>query len=135
MNEMEFIFKNDIVNIAIDGISLIEIIRDIELPMAQEEGHPDLAGDYVIISPENPKEYFLGIEENHWGDDDDKSALLECVCRNIPCKALLCKIEVGDTIVTWKKFERIPRRWNYSTFGGFSFRKDQYRNALSKIPN
>jgi len=73
MNEVEFIFKNYLVNIEIDGISLTEIIRDIELPMAQEEGHPNLAGDYVVISPRNPKEYFLGKEENHWGDDEDEA--------------------------------------------------------------
>lgn len=34
------------VDIRIDGRPLVDLIRDVELPMAAKEGHPKLAGAY-----------------------------------------------------------------------------------------
>ena len=40
-----------VVEIYVDGERLLDIIREIEVPYAHEEGHPKLAGSYWHLSP------------------------------------------------------------------------------------
>lgn len=42
--------------IVVDGKPLAEIMKEIEMPMAEKEGHPNLAGNYAgaIDVPKNP---------------------------------------------------------------------------------
>ena len=40
-----------VVEIYVDGERLLDIIREIEVPYAHEEGHPKLAGSYGHLSP------------------------------------------------------------------------------------
>ena len=44
-------FDYKVVEIYVDGEKLQDIIREIEVPYAHEEGHPKLAGSYWHLSP------------------------------------------------------------------------------------
>ena len=152
MNKIEFIVKHEqaydgtkytTVNIKIDDIPLAEIMREIELPMAEKEGKPQLAGGYDAIGiPKNPEKYFLGQEVFSYDDEEDeeKIEVQECACGSDGCWPLLCKVEVGDKTVIWKDFEQPHRSvdsaasyWDYSGFDGFVFGKEQYMEALKGI--
>jgi hypothetical protein len=52
--------RSHYIDILIDGITLISIIKDIELPMARAEGHPKLAGGYGCAGVYWHKEIFYG---------------------------------------------------------------------------
>jgi hypothetical protein len=132
---------HDLVNIYIDGRPLAAIMREIEFEMAKREGHPDLAGEYSpFINSKAAEDHYLGRHAEKWGESKSKTALLECECGCPGCWPLLCKIEIGKDEVKWKEFEQ-PHRgpnsaesfWDYSSFDGFTFSKDQYLGALAAL--
>lgn len=124
-------------SIVVDNESLADLIKTYELPMATKEGNPDLAGDYgaIEIGYSSVEKYYLGLEEAGWGDDQDKTILLGCVCGVAGCWPLLCKITVEGDKVVWSDFEQ-PHRdedWDYTDFSGFVFDKQQYKNAIEAM--
>lgn len=132
-------YQESKVNIIIDGKPLAEIIKEYEMPMATKEGNPALAGDYhaIEVSSSSLKQYYLGKDEADWGDEKNKTAILGCSCGNLSCWPLLCKINIQGTKVVWSDFEQ-PHRdedWDYSTFEGFMFDKQQYLNAIDAMDN
>lgn len=106
--------------------------------MARKEGTNDLSGAYDAIEcPENPMKYYLGNDDSGWGN---KTVLLDCECGCSGCWPLLCKIEIQEATVKWSDFEQPHRNkdskksfWEYSHFEGFTFSKEQYICALSRI--
>jgi hypothetical protein len=132
---------HDLVNIYIDGRALTAIMREFESEMAEREGHPDLAGGYApFVNSQAAENHYLGRHSEKWGESKTKTALLECECGCSGCWPLLCKIEIGQVEVKWKEFEQ-PHRgpnsaasfWDYSSFNGFTFSKDQYFAALAAL--
>lgn len=131
------------VNILIDNQPLAEIMKAFEMPMAKKEGSPSIAGGYDAIEvPSSPEKYYLGEEEAHWGEDENKTALLDCECGCSGCWPLLCKISTRGNTVYWSDFEQLHRghdsaasHWDYSEFGGFEFEKSQYLKALEAVNN
>ena len=116
-------------------------MKDVELPMARREGHPDIAGGYAGIEvPDSPQAYYLGREAMSWPGDSRKTVLLECNCGFPGCWPLLCEIVETDSEVRWLGFAQ-PHRgpesatgfWDYSGFGGFLFDKQQYLEALEAL--
>lgn len=131
----------DLVNIYIDGRALTDIMREFESEMAKREGHPDLAGGYSpFINSQAAGNHYLGRHSEKWGESNSKTALLECECGCPGCWPLLCRIEIGEDEVKWKEFEQ-PHRgpdsgasfWDYSSFDGFTFSKEQYLAALAAL--
>lgn len=127
----------EVVDISVDEKPLAEIMKAHEMPFAEAEGHPELAGDYhaMNIVAQSLEEYFLGCERDAWwGDDENKTLLLGCSCGETGCWPLLCKITVEEEKVIWSGFEQWHRctEWDYSNVG-FVFDKQQYINALEKI--
>lgn len=122
------------VEIIIDGILLAVIMKEIEKPMAEKDGHPELAGKYGSIdAPGDPVLYFLGEDRAYWGEHEDKTVILDCTCGVSSCWPLLCKIKVFEGFVVWAEFEHWHRDWDYSGFKGFVFSKEQYFEALRSI--
>lgn len=130
----------DVVSIFINDRNMIDLIRELELPFARREGHPDLAGSYLGLPPDVmlfPSRYLLGEGEDFW-DDDGKVSLYGCVCGEVGCWPLRATVTVTLDTVVWSDFEQ-PHRgpdypveyWKYDHFGPFVFNRAQYEAQLA----
>lgn len=121
---------------AIDGKSLISILREIELPFAKKEGSPRIIGSYdglpiAMVRP--PSKYYYG-EDCH--RTDEKTTILNCECLCEGCWDFVVNIEVNENKVIWKNFEQIHRtNWNYEELGIFEFDRKQFDSALNDLEN
>ncbi|HEY1067139.1 MAG TPA: hypothetical protein VGE52_13555 [Pirellulales bacterium] len=150
-NDVDFCTR---VMLLIDGVPLIDLIREVERPFAERDydarvaggesaeflgRRGRLAGNYMYLRPSDaflPSQNLLGAFYYHDFElkpDDrryDNSLLLVCSCGNTTCGDLLAKITVGDDVVTWSDFRHSERRWNYDAFGPFVFDRGQYEAQL-----
>jgi hypothetical protein len=120
------------VDIFLDGKRLIDQLRQVEALYAEQEGSPDLAGQYHSLSVRTtffPSRHFLG-EPCPILQHEGKTAILICTCGCEGCWDFVCKIIVSEQTVTWSDFEQIHRNWDYSTLGEFVFDRTQYENEL-----
>jgi hypothetical protein len=136
------------VDVAVDGVPLIERVREVELPYAEAEEierageYPDsppgtlsreLAGAYLALSTNFawPSRHYLGepLELPHGGDHGE-TMLLGCTCGINDCWALLARIALVDDTVTWSRFRNNSRDWDLSGLGPFVFDRSQYEASL-----
>ncbi|MEV6907949.1 hypothetical protein [Amycolatopsis sp. NPDC051071] len=136
------------VNIVVDGVPLIHLVRELELPYAEAEEierageFPDyppgklaqeLAGGYLSLSRTFtwPSRHFLGepLELPHGGDDGE-TMLLGCTCGINDCWAFLATIVLTEETVTWSGFRNNSRDWDLSGLGPFIFSRSQYEASL-----
>jgi hypothetical protein len=120
------------VDILIDGMRLIDLLKQVEAPYAEQEGSPDLAGQYGSLSVRTtffPSRHLLG-EPRPLLQHGEKTAVLICTCGCEGCWDFACKITVTEQTVTWSEFELVHRNWDYSTLGQFIFDRTQYENEL-----
>src|SRR5262245_65980716 len=101
----------DGVEIRINGVSLPDLVRAVEMPYAQAEGSPRIAGAYSGLPASThlpPDRHFWG--ESQSGRADGKVVLLACGdCGEIGCWPLLARIIVESDRVVWTCFEQ-PHR-------------------------
>ncbi len=128
---------------AINGTDLVELVRAVELPFAEREGHPEIAGDYgplALNSVTGFTRYFMG-EESGGADWPGWTVLLVCAaCGTAACWPLLVKIEVSGATVRWHDF-RQPHRgersrageWTYDSFGPFVFDRRDYEAEVERL--
>jgi hypothetical protein len=148
--------------IHINGQCLAQLVREVELPFASREGHPDLAGQYVGLPAHfltAPSRYLLGeVSDGPWCDPE-RVVLLQCECGEWGCWPLLARITLKSETVVWRSFKqphrwtrtrqkcRLRRRsrrflrkwasariraWRYSRLGPFVFSRPEYEAALSQ---
>lgn len=125
--------------IIIDGRDLCEFVREAELPFATQEGHPEIAGNYAGLPPEDvPSKHLLGQPAESYNHDDGRTQVLMCDCGEPGCWPLLCRIAVDETRVRWfdfiqphrSKSSQIP--WQYPHLQ-FEFERLQYHQALEQL--
>lgn len=117
----------DAVNIFIDGIDLRDMIKTIESPFAKAEGHPDIAGGYCGLSPQE----WMDLPEQ---EDDGRSAIMGCQCGYVGCWPLRVRITFFEDTVIWSDFEQPHRpEWKYDRLGPFVFSRKQYEAAVAKV--
>ncbi len=132
------------VAIYINGRSLLDYVREVELPFATQEGHPEMAGGYVGLPPEDvlfPSEHFLGQPlQRQEVTEAGKIAVMQCCCGVPGCWSLVARVDVGAEVVTWSDFEqpqRMPNwgpcHWKYEGCGTFYFGRKQYEQALLNL--
>lgn len=113
----------------IDEKRLIELVRNFESSFAD-----DLAGDYAnLYFGTYSTDYLLG-KHPAFGENEDKTKLLGCICGGPGCWPLVTKISAEGNIVSWADFEQPHRHWSYKGFGPFYFDLQQYKNEIQKIP-
>lgn len=127
--------------ININGKPLIDLVRTIELPFAEQEGNPDMAGGYAWISP---------LECELLDPQETEVRLLGCTCGEIDCWPLMATVErTQDTVRvhsflnpyrTASHIEWVPKdvahkavEWNYAAMGEWRFDAKQFENALNMI--
>jgi hypothetical protein len=142
MREIEFRIEteelgedlDEVVGIYVDGIRLQELVRVVELPFAEDEGHPDLAGGYVglLIGRDLrwPRRHFLGEPVMAL---KGRTYLLGCVCGFAECWPLVARVTVTDTTVTWSDWMNGYRDWDLSALGDFVFDRGSYEEALVRM--
>lgn len=136
-----------VTEIYIDGKKLLDIIHQIELPYAIEEGriaraeghaeededYSDLAGDYGHISPKSLYEE-LSIAAFGAGEDCDERAYLFCCgnCGELFCWTVSMKVREDEKYVYWYDFKHEHRNsWEYNLT--YKFDKKGYEEALWKL--
>lgn len=121
----------------VNGTSLIELARRVELRPATESGESRLAGAYaglVINERVSWVRWYLNDQPQSRfgaGSIDGDSCLLGCTCGDTPCWPLRAKIAVDRDHVTWSKFRTGHRLWDLRNLGPFTFRTAQYEAALT----
>lgn len=141
------------VEILINGIGLIEIVREVELPHALREyderlaegesaeglgPRGALAGNYLYLNADEvflPSRNLLGEPYPHGFRIDPadplnrKSLLLQCTCGITDCWFLLATITVAEDRVVWSDFRQFHRDWQYD-LGPFVFERTAYERQL-----
>ncbi|MDA1362445.1 hypothetical protein O1R50_22665 [Glycomyces luteolus] len=123
-----------VVWIWVDGVPLEEWARRVELPFAEAEGKPDLAGGYEGLSARMdilwPSRHFLGEPRYSWFDDGD-TVLLGCTCGDWGCWPLVADVVESEDSVSWSRFRNGHRaNWDLEAVGPFIFERPQYEAAL-----
>ncbi len=127
------------IRIAVNGVDLADLVREIELPFAAAEGHPSIAGSYMGLRPEqlrsSPELHFKGSSDSHlYCGPHEKTVLLGCNCGEPGCWPLMARVEAHEDIVVWRDFEQPYRRnrWDHT---GLEFRFDrrEYAAALAEL--
>ena len=122
--------------VRIDGRSPIDLVREVERPMAAREGHPDLAGSYAWVPADQD-----GLRElQPQAQPKSKPLLLQCTCGEAGCWPLLADVISDGDVVTWSGFEQ-PHRgpdagagcWRYEGFGPFAFDAGLYAQEVARI--
>jgi hypothetical protein len=120
------------VEVLIDGVSLIDRLREVERPFAEQEGSPALAGDYLGLSARTtflPSRHFLG-DTRPLLRHDDHVVLLACTCGCEGCWDFVGRIAVSEGEVVWDDFCQVHREWDYAALGRLVFDRRQYETAL-----
>ena len=130
----------DAVNILVNGRNLVDIVREVELPIRVREGKPHLADRYVGLPPEEiflPSPRLLGEPTTYYDYDsaEGKIAVLGCGCGDVGCWPFRVSIALRDDVVVWSGFEQ-PHRpaWRYDELRPFVFDRMQYLSALDQKP-
>lgn len=132
-----------VVDIFINDTRLIDILHQIELPLAYQEGAPEMAGAYeglppLLVLP--PATHFWGEASEAYSYPDQKVSLLEYAYSGVPGEwPFVAKIDVGKRVVRWSEFEQVRRlklkngyHWAYNMMGEFRFDRNQYDEALNE---
>jgi hypothetical protein len=136
-----------VADLYIDRRPLVHLVREVEIPYARREGHPELAGSYVALPMEDvclPSRHLLGEPRDlgvSSGTLGGRVPVLGCPCTDVGCWPLLVRIEVLEDRVVWRDFanpwrgprwRKLEEQWRYDGLGPFTFRRAQYENALER---
>ncbi len=127
------------VRVEVDGRDLADIVREVELPYAEAEGHRDIAGSYVGLRPGQLSgpltAHFMGAAGSDLAcGPRSKTVLLGCDCGEAGCWPLMAEVTVDDRTVTWRAFEQPHRRskWSYEALDELRFDRSDYEAALEQ---
>jgi len=131
-----FLEDYEVVDIYINGINLIDLLRSVEGIYAQQEGQSSLAGAYEGLPPLltlPPNRHFWGeAQHRDYQYGAQRVSLLEYRYSGVPGDwTFVADIEVGANAVVWRGFEQVKRPdWSYAALGNFEFDLNAYRDAL-----
>ena len=133
--------KTEIVKILINDEDLTDILKEIEMPYAMAEGHPNLAGKYEGIAAQYifyPSKHLLGEVNPILHYTEGKISVLDCSCGCYGCWPFEVKISIKEDRIIWSNFEQPHRSfeiWNYKDLKPFVFDRKQYENEIIKYSN
>jgi hypothetical protein len=123
----------------VNGRPFLDLVAEIELPIATRNHEADLAGKYQYLAFDDiayPSRQLLGQALRPLLQYHDKVSLLECDCGCEGCWPLLAKITVNESTVVWSDFEQPHRKnWNYPIEFRFEFDRSQYGRAIFETSN
>lgn len=116
--------------IFINGQSLIDLVRPVELPFAELEGKPDIAGHYDWLCDVYCEIQRLKTEE---------CMLLGCHCGIPDCWPLTARVSLAEDVVCWSRFlnwhkaKGCASEWDHTALGPFVFDRQQYETAVRNL--
>lgn len=111
----------------INGVSLFDMIREIEKPYFDEEGNPELTGDYGLNSVKVMRKQFARAFK-----DDEVIDLYCCAeCGFSECWSVYCRFEEDGDFIVMKNFEHNFRDLTYPL--EFRFAKENFNEEISKL--
>lgn len=121
-----------VVEIYVDGVEIAEIYRKIEVPYCEQEGHPNLAGDYGHMPV---KELYEDLSEaTIEGSYSNKLGVYPVCCGGCGepgCWSVTFHVRESDEFVWWYGFEHEHRNWEYNL--EFKFLKSDYLKEMNKL--
>jgi hypothetical protein len=129
-------YSSSTVHIRINGEPLAQLAKVVELPFAEAENHPSLAGDYAPLALSDfrsDSRHSLGVPIASWFEDGD-TVLMGCTCGEWGCWPLTAQVEVNVATVRWSQSRNGHRdSWDLAALGSFEFERGQYLDALAVI--
>ena len=125
--------------IRINGVDLIDLLREHELPFAVAERSADIAGAYVelpLADVQPALDGLLGFRADSALNRDGRLAVLGCrECGDIDCWGFYVRITVNESTVVWSDMTQPHRRktWRYGHLGPFVFSRERYESALRQV--
>ena len=117
--------------IFINDKSLIDLVKQVELPMAAANNEEGIAGAYAPLTLDDLHEELCADNGNE--HKSKQVTLLGCTCGIVDCWPLKAKVEQSENLVIWYGFSNPYRNWNYDNLGPFVFDKNQYEYALERL--
>ena len=131
---VDFGSNHKVVEIYIDGQRLLDTIREIEIPYAQGEDSPELAGDYGHVSPrELYSDLSTAADENSYSHDLGVYLFCCASCGEPGCWSVTLRVREDADFVYWYGFEHEHRGWEYNL--EYKFEKKAYEQAMKKLEN
>lgn len=125
------------VDIFINDKNLIGLLKEYELPFATKEGHPDIAGGYAGMTPEDFIYWFTVAD---WPGGNEHAIFTCSGCGEVGCWPMVITESKDNGIVKWSGFHQQHRgpeskasHWDYSNFPSFEFSKENYNTELAKL--
>lgn len=118
----------------INGISLLDMVREIETPFFEKEGCPDLIASYMHHTYRNVKRMFTDAFTPSSMEDDADVELFCCKdCGDSGCWSVCCKLrEEGNYIIMTDFYHN----WRDLTYPfAFRFTKENFYEELRKQEN
>ena len=106
---------SQVVEIYLNGVEIVSILKEIETPYANEENHANLAGAYGHVSPD---ELYANLTKY----EEDIEILCCSGCGESGCWWIIVDIEKDEKFVYWKRFRNNHRDWKYDI--SYKFDKD-----------
>jgi hypothetical protein len=120
--------------VRIDDRELLDIVRDVELPIAAKAGEAELAGKYGYLNIQDvihPSRQLLGEPIRPLLEYDGIVSILECECGCEGCWPLIARVDVTETQVIWRDFQQVHRdNWKYPADFRFVFSRSQIETAI-----
>lgn len=121
-------------SIFINGKNIIDMVKEIELPFAQNEGDPSKAGGYIGFNDRDLKHCFNSFVT------DGKMYILGCgVCGISRCWPLIVQITTTANTIQWSDFvnpfhgpEYPEMIWDYTSLGPFLFDRKNYVSEFTR---
>ncbi len=115
---LELKIVDDLIEYYINGRSFLDMVREVELPFAENESYPDIAGAYAGLSSNGI--WRLSNEKGFWNGKEPLFVCRECFSEM--CWGFYAKITITNKAVTWSEFEHIARdEWKYDKLGVIIF--------------
>ena len=121
----------------LNGVSLNDLLKPVELPFAEAEGHPDNAGSYDGLrgDAENRRGHYFDQPVESWFEDGD-TVLLSCPgCGEWGCWPFTVYVVIVHDRVKWTNLRHGHRDWDYSAIGEWEFDRTEYERALASLPS
>lgn len=119
------------VDFIINGVSLFEMIREIEILYFEEEGHPDLAGDYALESADIMHRMIMAVINEKDYADEGFSLYCCAECHFADCWGVYCKLKEDGDYMVMKDFEHNHRNLIYPF--EFRFTKENFYSEIKKL--
>ena len=138
-SRMSLLEDYQVLDIYINGFNLIDILKEMELPFASIEGHPQLAGHYEGIPPLiclPPSKHFWGQPSmKEYDYKNGRVALYENKSSGIPGEwTITAQIDVDGEAVRWSALQHVQRpKWDYRPVNYWAFDLVAYRDALANV--